>query len=190
MNSCRQPGRHPTRNCNKLSFLVFLENIPVYSEARLNKRVDCVLLGVGGAWCVIAFKSMRCPSADTLCPFGGYSLWDHEGNSSSHSISERYTLMPPYASRSTVFSVFVCFRLASSVSWTLNTYDRQHLLYLPPPLSLPSPHHHGDASSTSPSAPLRPKETIRLLCRWETVRARVRREGGESRRERESRKNS
>ena len=61
MNSCRQPGRHPTRNCNKLSFLVFLENIPVYSEARLNKRVNCVLLGVGGAWCIIAFKSMRCP---------------------------------------------------------------------------------------------------------------------------------
>ena len=23
MNSCRQPGRHPTRNCNKLSFFVF-----------------------------------------------------------------------------------------------------------------------------------------------------------------------
>ena len=74
MNSCRQPGKHPTRNCNKLSFLVFLENIPVYSEARLNKRVDCVLLGIGGAWCIIAFKSMRCPSADTLCPFCGYSL--------------------------------------------------------------------------------------------------------------------
>ena len=123
MNSCRQPGRHPTRNCNKLSFLVFLENIPVYSEARLNKRVNCVLLGVGGAWCIIAFKSMRCPSADTLCPFGGYSLWDHEGNSSSHSISERYTLTPPYASRSTVFSVFVCFRLASSVSWTPTTVN-------------------------------------------------------------------
>ena len=54
MNSCRQPGRHPTRNCNKLSFLVFLENIPVYSEARLNERVDCVLLGVGGACVLVA----------------------------------------------------------------------------------------------------------------------------------------
>ena len=27
-----------------------LENAPVYSEARLNKPVDCVLLGVSGAW--------------------------------------------------------------------------------------------------------------------------------------------
>ena len=27
-----------------------LENVPVLSEALLNKPVDCVLLGVGGAW--------------------------------------------------------------------------------------------------------------------------------------------
>ena len=27
-----------------------LEHVPVYSEALLNKPVDCVLLGVGGAW--------------------------------------------------------------------------------------------------------------------------------------------
>ena len=67
MNSCRQPGRHPTRNCNKLSFLVFLENIPVYSEARLNKRVDCVLLGVGGAWCVLSLSKGRSVPRRTPC---------------------------------------------------------------------------------------------------------------------------
>ena len=33
-----------------------LENVPVLSEALLNKPVDCVLLGVSGAWCIIAFK--------------------------------------------------------------------------------------------------------------------------------------
>ena len=34
-----------------LCFSVFQENVTVYSEARLNKPVDCVLLGVGG--CVV-----------------------------------------------------------------------------------------------------------------------------------------
>ena len=37
-----------TRNCNKLSFLFFglsIESMPVCSEARLNKPVNCVLFG-------------------------------------------------------------------------------------------------------------------------------------------------
>ena len=34
-----------------LFFSLFVpENVPVYSEARLNKPVDCVLFGVSGAW--------------------------------------------------------------------------------------------------------------------------------------------
>ena len=33
-----------------LNTFYLLENVPVLSEALLNKPVDCVLLGVGGAW--------------------------------------------------------------------------------------------------------------------------------------------
>ena len=45
----------PTRNLQVAAkslafcFFVFLENAPVYSEARLNKPVDGVLLGLSGA---------------------------------------------------------------------------------------------------------------------------------------------
>ena len=42
-------------------FSVFLENVPVYSEARLNKPVDCVLFGVGGAWWFIASLGCTAP---------------------------------------------------------------------------------------------------------------------------------
>ncbi len=38
----------------------------VYFEAILNNPVDCVLLGVSGAWWFIAFKRMKCPSAEIL----------------------------------------------------------------------------------------------------------------------------
>ncbi len=51
-----------------------LENVPVYSEALLNKQVDCVLLGVSGAWWFVAFKRAICPSAHTPCPCGGFSF--------------------------------------------------------------------------------------------------------------------
>ena len=48
--------------------------LAVDSEARLDKPVDCVLLGVIGAWCIIAFKRVACPSADTLYRCGGCIL--------------------------------------------------------------------------------------------------------------------
>ena len=56
--------------------LSFLESIPVYSEARFNKPVDCVSLCVSGAWCIIAFKRIAFPSADTPCPCGAW-WWCH-----------------------------------------------------------------------------------------------------------------
>ena len=31
----------------------------MYSEARLNKSVDCVLLGVSGAWCVVYYRFQK-----------------------------------------------------------------------------------------------------------------------------------
>ena len=38
-----------------------LENVPVYSEALLNKPVDCVLLGVSGAWWFITSLGCAVP---------------------------------------------------------------------------------------------------------------------------------
>ena len=51
-----------------------LEDVPVLSEALLNKPVDCVLLDVSGAWWFITFKIMRCPLAGTLYSCGGCGL--------------------------------------------------------------------------------------------------------------------
>ena len=46
------PRYNPLAIARGLAFCFFacLEDVPVYSEARLNKPVDGMLLGVGGAW--------------------------------------------------------------------------------------------------------------------------------------------
>ena len=50
-----------------------LENAPVLSEALWNKPVDCVLLGVSGAWCVVVLTPLKDSLSllsDTLSPCG------------------------------------------------------------------------------------------------------------------------
>ena len=84
-------------------------------------------LGVSGAWCIIAFRRMCFPTADTLYhPCGGYSLRDHVGNSSTHSLSERCTLPPP---KRVAIDRYQCVRVlqAHFVS-VISTDDSRYLL--------------------------------------------------------------
>ena len=52
--------------CWPFPYNTLLGNVSVYSEATLNKPVDCVLLGVSGAWWVVAFERIACPSAGIM----------------------------------------------------------------------------------------------------------------------------
>ena len=58
---CQIPQATPGVNCLAFCFLVCLENALVNFEARLNKPVDGVLLGISGAWWFIASTGCELP---------------------------------------------------------------------------------------------------------------------------------